>query len=305
MIEADAIANYTFVTVAYRDDHGLLRLQAQSMAMYLAREFVAEIVVIENPRPGQPTDWRDLLLQDYGSLAPKVRFVRARELADIPGKVSGWFSQQILKLMASRIVTTDHYVVLDGKNHLVYPLARNFFETPSGLLRSYLMSYEAHPMKEYLINTLEYFGLDPRHHVGAFMPTTTPFALPTGLVRELVQHVETREQRRFPDAFLYDGYKRSEFFLLCAYILATGRSFEHFYDLSGAKCPTIWPESNAEDCLEAITSSERGACPFFAVHRRAFPTFDGETLLALAAYWVRRGLFNSVEAPLRFLSSPE
>ena len=300
---SSATAQYTFVTVAYRDDRELLLLQARSLEKYLDPRLAAQIIVIENPQPGKPTDWRDALTREYGALAAKVRFVEAREVAEIPEKVSGWFSQQILKLMASAIVPTDRYVVLDGKNHLVHPLKRGFIESPSGRVRSYLMDYETHPMRPFLERTLEYFGLDAREHLHAFMPTTTPFPLPTRWVRELVEHVEAREQRCFPDAFLYDGYRRSEFFLFAAYILSLGKPLSDIYAFSAPKSPAIWPESLPAECLDAIACSEREAQPFFAVHRRVFPKLDDATRGAIARFWCRRGLFESMAAPLRLLSN--
>jgi Family of unknown function (DUF6492) len=297
-------SEYTLVTVAHRDDYGLMLLQARSLDKYLSRDLASEILVIENPQPGQPTNWRDRLFEEYGALAARVRFVEAREVADIPAKVSGWFSQQILKLMVSALISTDRYLVLDGKNHLVREMTRGFVEGASGLPRSYLMDYETHPMKAYLKNTLDYFGLDPDAHIHAFSPTTTPFVFSTALVRELVRHVEARERRTFPDAFLYDGYKRSEFFLFAAYILSLGRALSDVYELSGAPCPAIWPESTVTECRDAIAASDNNAMPVFALHRRAIPKLDDSARRDLAAFWIRRGLFGSLAAAVRFLSNP-
>jgi hypothetical protein len=296
-------SRYTLVTVAHRGDYGLMRLQARSLDKYLDRNLVEEIIVIENPEPGRPTNWRRVLSNEYGGLTAQVRFIEARAIADV-SQISGWFSQQVLKLMSSKIVATEQYMILDGKNHLVHPLTRDSVETPSGLLRTYLMSYETHPMKPFLINTLEYFELDPVQHLSAFMPTTTPFTLPTARARELVRYVEEREQQPFPSAFVYDGYKRSEFFMFAAYLLSLGSSLGDIYSFSALRSPAIWPESRPEDCLQAIVTSEKHALPFFAVHRRVFEKLTDATRRDIAAFWYRRGLFDSMEAPLAFLMNP-
>jgi hypothetical protein len=304
MTISDNAAAYTFVTVVHGADFGLMRLQARSFARYLDPGLAADIIVIDNPQSGATTPWRDLLASDYGSLGTKVRFLDARDVADIPQAMSGWFSQQILKLMASAIVTTERYLVLDGKNHLVRTLRRDQIEAPSGRPRSYLMNYETHSMRSFLVNTLNYFGLDAETHVRAFTPTTTPFVVSSELARDVVAYVVDREQRPFPDAFVYDGYKRSEFFMLAAYHLSRGESLGELYDMSGTTSPAIWPESTPAECLETITASERNAFPCFAVHRRAFPKLSDDVRRALATFWCHRGLFETPNIALAFLNNP-
>src|SRR5260370_42098775 len=101
---ADSITShgqYTFVTVAYCDDFGLMRLQARSLEKYLDPKLAAQIIVIENPQMGSVPNWGERLIREYGSLVQKVRFVNGREIANVPKTVSGWFSQQNLKVMVS------------------------------------------------------------------------------------------------------------------------------------------------------------------------------------------------------------
>jgi hypothetical protein len=293
---------YTFLTVAHAADYRLLWLQARSLNRYLDRDLLGEIVVIQNnPQLSRLRGWRHAMLREYGSLAPAVRFVDVRQIADVPPYISGWFSQQILKLMAARIVETKRYVVLDAKNHLVFPLTRRCIETSSGTMLLHPMNYEHHDMRPFLANTLDYFGLNLRDHVKCFLPTTTPFPLSTDTVRDLVDYIEVREKRPFPEAFVYDGFKRTEFFLLGAYLLATGRRFAEFYDLSGQGWATVWPEDTAEDIRKKIAWCENNATAVFAVHRRAIPQLDEATRHVIAAFWQQRYLFRTVDSPLRFL----
>ncbi len=300
----DNLKRYTFVTVAYRDDYGLTRLQARSLGKYLDPRLAAEILIIENSSSGIPNDWQESLQSEYRSLAGKVKILDAREITHIPEKMSGWFSQQILKLMVSTVVSTDQYVILDGKNHLVHTLGRDFFETPLGLIRSYLMSYENHPMRPFFENSLSYFGLNPNEYLNNFMPTTTPFVLPTRLVRDLVHTVKIREGRPFPEAFVHGGYNKSEFFLFASYVLSLGKPLTDFYEFSGQRPPAIWPESSPSDCTAAIVDSEQRAAPFFAVHRRIFSKLSEDTRGEIAAFWHRHELFESLEQAEEFLLNP-
>src|SRR5947207_402930 len=136
---------YTLVTVAHRDDLKFLHLQARSLQLYLSRDLAAEILVVKNPRAKQATKWPGSLRREYGDLADLVRFIEAKEIAEIPAAASGWFSQQILKLMVSQVVNTDRYLLLDAKNHLVFPLTRNFLEA-GHKIRSRLVNFEGHPL---------------------------------------------------------------------------------------------------------------------------------------------------------------
>src|SRR5579885_2918268 len=185
--------NYAFVTVAHQADSCALRLQARSLQRYLPGDLGTEIVVVGNPQVGKPTHWRDELLSEYGDLWSRVHFIESKDIARIPSTVTGWVSQQILKLMVSQIVRSDRYVVLDAKNHLVFPLTRDFLEV-GHKVRSRLTSYANHPLKGFLEAAARYFGLDAKEKVRKFLPTITPFTFPTQLVRNLIDYVTELEQ---------------------------------------------------------------------------------------------------------------
>src|SRR5262249_50565844 len=160
------------------------------------------------------------------------------------------------------------------KNHLVFPLSRSGIESSEGKMRLHLMNYERHVMRPFLENTLAYFQLDLPECIGTFLPTTTPFPLPSEKVRELIREVEGRERMSFPKAFVHDGFKRSEFFLFAAYVIASGQALTDYYDFSGIKHPTIWAGNTREESLQMIASSEVRRLPVFAVHRKAIPRLD-------------------------------
>ncbi len=98
------VEKYSLVTVTYKDELGFTRMQARSIARYVPRDFLAEILVVANIPPAMPEGWQASLMCAYGSSADLVRFVPAAAIAEIPDKTSGWFSQQVLKLSVSKIV---------------------------------------------------------------------------------------------------------------------------------------------------------------------------------------------------------
>lgn len=293
---------YTFVTVAHEEDWEVLRLQARSMHLYLPGDLVAEIIVIENSTSPALVEFRRVLWGEYGNLAGKVRFRSAGEIAAVPDHTEGWLSQQILKLMIATEVATDRYVLLDAKNHLVFPLQRNFLEV-ANKIPSWLENYETHVMRPYLERSVRYFGMNPDQCLRAFPPTITPYTLPTALVRDLVRSVVERERKAFPVAFLDLGF--CEFFLFAAFIGTLGKTDE-LYDFSGMSCPIIWESdaiSGVKNLKHQIAHAEEYALPFFAVHRRAVQWLDDRSRGAIAEFWHRRCLFPTISDGLDFLSS--
>jgi hypothetical protein len=289
-------ADYTFVTVTHRGDHGLLRLQARSLARYLDPDLATELVVVDNPERAGEARRRELLA-DYGPLAPKVRFLEARDVVEAPLQMAGWWSQQVLKLLVADQVSTERYVVLDAKNHLVFPLARDFFESPSGQLRSRLEDYSRHPLLPWLRKTVGYFGLRLLPPL-RFLPTTTPFALDTALVREVVDYLESRERAPFPEAFMRGGGSFTEFFLVVAYVMASRRDVASYWELSADWSPALWAHASEEDVLRTVARIDERETPFFALHRRLLPMLSPASRAAVADLWWRRGLYGSPAAAL-------
>jgi Family of unknown function (DUF6492) len=293
------LPRYTTVTVAHAADYPFLWLQARSMRIYCVSSVVDEIVVVENFGRGTAVQWREALLAEYGSLACRVRFVRAGELADLTG-VPGWWSQQVLKMLVERVVRTERYVILDAKNHLVFPLTRDFLETSRGKPRSYRIGYRRHPLRPRFVLAMRYFGLDPAVYLDCFLPTTTPFTVIREFVQRLIRTMSVREGKPFAAALLANGL--TEFLVYSASLVAFGHRLEDIYDFLQPSCPRVWPEhTSSRDCANAIGEAETGGRPFFAVHRRVVPLLDRMGREALGQFWHRRGLFSSASDAASFM----
>jgi hypothetical protein len=283
---------YTFVTVVYEAEIALHRLQAQSMARYLPRGLVGRIVVIENAT--MSPEWRGGLRQHYGPLAPAVMIIPAERIASIPPS-GGWLSQQILKLMVSRHVATERYVILDAKNHLVFPLEAGHLER-NGRMLSFMQHYDTHPLRSRLERAARYFAIKPS--IARFPPTTTPYIVPTRMVLRLIQYIQAHEGN-FEQFFLRS--ESTEFLLFAAFLAATD-SLDSWYDFSGTNYSIIWKDTAVEDVIRReIENTERYQRPFFAVHRRAIPVLSSASQQLIAEFWQRRGLFPSIDEALHAL----
>jgi|SRR5579863_7520028 len=302
MDNSQPLRRYTFVTIGFEEDGGLLHLQARSMRLYCPLELIDEIIVVDNSQHVQ-SKWLAGLLEQYGKLASRVRVIRAHEIVDIPADTHGWFSQQIIKIKVADVVHSDRYVILDAKNHLISHLDREFLETPAGKPRTNGYSYIGHPMQRFLEQTAEYLGIDYEESAKWFTRTTTPFTVVTNEARELVGYIETREGRSFSSAFLERGL--CEFFLYSGYLVAKG-VLRETYDLTQPYEPQIWPEkTSAAECAQAIRKAIESNCHFMAVHRKALANMDIEAQRVMSRFWHGRGLFASVGNGVRFCRDPQ
>jgi hypothetical protein len=280
---------YSFMTVGFEGDAGLLCLQARSMRLYCPEE------------PGI-RKWRSNLLQQYGSLARFVRIVPAASVAVMSAGASGWYTQQVLKIKVAETVRSERYVILDAKNHLIKPLGREFLETPTGLPRMNGKPYTNHPMREFLERTLDYLGLDSQKHISWFTRTHPPFTILTEEACELMRYVEQKDGRPFATAFL--DRRLSEFFLYSGFLMSKG-TLHSIYNLEQPEEAQVWPGDASENaCARAIERTTQTESPFMTVHRQAIANMDKSGQQLIADFWYSRGLFAAAKDGVRFLRDP-
>lgn len=293
---------YAFVTIAFEGDRDLMLLQAQSMALHCPRELVHEIIVVDNFVGGAPAGWIDALMKAYGRLAQFVRIIRASDVATHPDKVAGWWHQQALKLAVSAHVQADRYVVLDAKNHLIMPLARDFLEDAEGRPRINRYGLANHPLRAKLENVCAYVGIaDTEPLSKGLVRTSTPFIMVTQVARAVHTNVEFRDGMKLCAAMAH--HEITEFFLYGAMLLHAGALHE-IYSFDQPHCQAIWrwvaqKPGETRQVLERALFASGG--PFFAVHRGAIPFLDPYSRQAVAEFWVDSGLFHNTDEALFFL----
>jgi len=293
---------YTIVTVAFEGDIELMDLQARSMKLYCDPSLIEEIIVIDNFTKQKPKRWEETLLSAYGHMARKVRIIPAAELAKTHD-LSGWLSQQVLKLAVSNVIKTDRYVILDAKNHLIKPLVRDFLETSEGKIRINGYGYAAHPLRPHLERTCAYAKLDPTGPLEKFVRTSTPFTMITSVAKAIVDNIEEAEKEDFALVMRKHGF--TEFFLYAATLAKVG-VLHDLYEWNQPFSPDIW-KWGAQDLKviqEAIEKAEKDTTgPFFSVHRGAIPLLIPAGRDKICDLWSARSLFPNATAAFEFLST--
>lgn len=281
--------DFSIVSVAHAADEPLLRLQARSLNHYLERDFVREYVVVDNSM-GKPIDSQAL----FSQCRLPVRVIRSKHIAPVP-RASGWQTQQIYKLLVARHISSKYYILLDAKNHLVDHVSRKTFQAPDGRLCTGMHGYRQHPLRGHLHSCCRYFGLDPSTVLDQFLPTITPFVVPTDLVRNLLSTIE-REGKPFAETFLAAGF--TEFALFGTYLLHLGLEIADLYAANHWFSANLWREQSNQEMQQVIDHLAR---PFFAAHRKTFSRMNAATQQRLASLWHQRKLFASYRDAIRFV----
>ena len=295
-----ATRSLSLVTVFFEAEISLLALQARSMARFHDPDGFQQILVIDNTRSGIAEHTRRRLDREFGPWRRKVEYVRPARIVDLPA-MPGWEGQQVLKLMANRLVAGDHYVVLDAKNHWNQPTDYTTFVNPDGRARGASHSYRGHALEARVGGAMRYLGVDPEAWLDHFPVTHTPVVLQRDVVGELVAAVEKRSGRPFAEEFERAGLL--EFPLYASWLIATYGGLDGHVDGSTVRSTTIWPSMDAAQLASELRAATELDSPFLAVHRRALARASLPSARVLADLWVDRGLFATRRAALRFVGA--
>lgn len=179
-----------YLSVAFRDDFGLLRLQARSMARYLHPDDAGRILVVNNDNDPEEFARRfeAEIRPDYGALAGRVELLDGREMVGLGAGLPGYWRQQILKLRAWTVSRERVVISLDSKNILLRPLSAASFLRPDGRLYG-----SRRPCRDHLTAGLDYFGVPPERRPAFILNIRTPVPFRTAELAALERAVRERE----------------------------------------------------------------------------------------------------------------
>ena len=290
----------SLVTLFFEAETSLLALQARSMTTFHAPGEFEQVIVIDNTRGGISHRTRRRLDREFGPWQERVRYVRPEEIVDLP-PMPGWVAQQVLKLLVHRLVTSEHYVVLDAKNHWNQPTGRDTFVNADGRARGASHTYRGHALEARVAGVMRYLGVEPDSWLDGFPVTHTPVVLSPAVVAALVRGVEARSGRPF--AVEFHRADLLEFPLYASWLIAEHGTLDGHIDGSTVRSTTIWPSMGPVELASELAASAQTDSPFLAVHRRALARAGPGSSRVLADLWVRRGLFRTHREALGFIGA--
>jgi len=290
-------------TITFEADIRLTVLQILSVDRLLDHSSIGRYIVVLN---GQNNARLEAFLKTNTEsriapgLAAKIDYVQAPTL--LTGhNPSGWRGQQLLKLVMANHLAARFYLVLDAKNHFVHrTLVRDFFTETAikTVRRAAPQKYDSHIKKSFAA-----FGVED--HAGEYMdsamPTVTPYLMDAGLVRALMSELESKYAgRAFEDLFEKELSGTTEFFLYCAYLVATGQ--ESLYEDSAPMVVTLYTKypRDHKDVMRLIDSAISNKVAMFGLHRRRLSQLNDEQRDNIVRLW-NTELLATDEDPVWFM----
>jgi hypothetical protein len=224
-----------FVTILFNNDveKDLLKIHAYSLK-YIDIHIINKIYVLFNDNIEHKKTFKKLFEEDIINYYPcnlrdKINLLFLDDVG-LDFKQSNWFTQQIVKIVVSKIIKSEYYVVIDTKNHFIENITIDYFFRNN---KPYLY-FNPNPDKllEYYSNCLNYFNVKSRfnHRNNSFrVQTTTPFLFITSECLNLINHIEDKEKMTF-DTFFITKSLFTEFFLYYAFLIYSKKDDLYDYE---------------------------------------------------------------------------
>lgn len=298
------------VSVFCRRDVDLQILQARSIARYFARQGVGRLFLVWNDAGPLPPDARGDLVAALGDFNHEI--TTAEELGVARDRITadGWTAQQAAKLLISRAVSHQHYLVLDSKNFFVAPCSVGDFINEDGRITfRQLRDLSGNELFRY---ALRYFDVQPDHLdpvdlVGVH--NHTPFLLKTDVVRRMLLRIEGSSRCGVDEIFFEHQHRLTEFFAYQAFVISEGQRLSDLFQHTDRDVVTDiwWPHTAADDgirkILDRVGDAEDSHARVVSVHWIAFILLSPAQIEALSKFLVIRDLAKDERTALDFIAS--
>jgi hypothetical protein len=204
------------VTVVFREELPVLRLQALSIALYVQPNELEKIYIIVND---DTVDTSEIDISWWGSFQDRVVLVHRSAWA-INYAENGWLTQQLLKLQVTDLCTSKWSMILDAKTIFVRPVPNLATRPQVGVLDI----YPVFDVSRRRVNEL--FKVDLQKQLG---PGGVPFILNNLLAQEMISEIQNLTNKSFADWFQEQGMV-TEFILYSGYVLQRCGSYDVLYN---------------------------------------------------------------------------
>ena len=293
-----------FCTIVFNNpvEINLLKLQASSF-IKVDKNIIDKIYVFYNDNENTLSAFKEMFDKEIIDLYPNYlkHLIHVISLSDIDATdliPSTWFTQQIVKIIISKIISTKYYVVLDSKNHFINNVNKEYFFQDNKPILYY--NKIGDKMKSFYDNCFSYFQefqtdngclmnkySELRHNERNYnnnllIQTITPFLFITDQCLNLIREIEAKENICFKD-FIKKERKYTEFYLYYSYLCCFDLDKLYFY--KSDMIPVLTIGNKGPDKHSAIQHKLRKLQKFnikvISLHRKSFTTFDDNYKLNL------------------------
>jgi hypothetical protein len=306
LVERKWIDRVDIVTVCYAPELHMLKLQARSIGRHLDAGSVGRVWVILNDDDvsGSRRYFEREIAAEYGPHAAKIVLAAREDITPVKLEGRGWRIQQVLKLCVANRVASECYLMLDAKNHFIRPVSKaSYFDTRTRF-RTSRSALRRGPLAVNFRASYKYFGIDPEPHIDRAPPGITPFGVRSGRVREMLEHISSREGEPFESFFMKKDTHVVEIFLCQAFALATLNSLTSDFRFEKKRTNvTMWYRNVANKLNAKVDATEKSDTLTFAVHRKTFAALSDAQRKQVASVWRRANLIEK-ESDVELFCSP-
>jgi hypothetical protein len=272
------------VTVVFKEEIPVLKLQAQSVARYCQNIGIQNIYVVVN-------DDEETIHQIdaawWGQLANHV-LVIPRSAFSTEFVQDGWVSQQVLKILAAGMSHNTWSMVLDAKTIFVRDVELAELLDSQGRMRVGLLDTPSVFEPSRLIVNQTY-NINMTQQLG---PGGVPFMFQNDAVRLMIAETTFLTGKSFPRWFQLFG-RLTEFMLYSGYMLHRFNGFDTFYskDTSFAVCNVCHSEVAAWNRKFVEMTSPKVLT--VSVHRKAWLQLTGGQQQQYQNFLIDRGIITA------------
>lgn len=315
----DGLEKFDIVTVIFKKEIPLLRLQAISIRKFFPAQNLGKILIVVNDIDENGcTEALKGMLPEYGDFATRVEIIRPDEIVKPPRNIRdrakqwrvrhtflrkkfrgwkgnrGWRCQQAFKLLAVSKARSDYVLILDAKNWLTRILSASDLVDSGRKPLTYLVE----PMGKHREWARASFAVLGGIYEGSpVSPTTTPCIYKRAFLADALDHLE---EKLGPIDYFFVRNRRgaTEFMLLWAISELKYRGWQNVFSEGLAPCLATFRSSDkdrVESVLKQLDGSENTDSFCAAIHRDSFHLFSDDQNQRLMQSWIDKGLFSSFE----------
>lgn len=279
------------ITVVFRRELDLLRIQARSIELYIPQQHIGKIFVVVND-----DDYVDAFVDPawWGSNSSRVVIINRAHWATDTSQIDGWNSQQLYKLLAAEQATSTWSLCLDAKTWFVNPLKWEHLFTDTHKVR--YNWFPVIPVFTPAKETLEQiFNIAMPDVVG---PGGVPFAFKTSTVHAMIQWIEISQGKTFVEFFLENAqwpYHITEFMLYSAYVTKVHDCYSVLYDRCQYYTINNIAHNEAKQFAEKLAEMQGPAALTASIHRNAYQHLTDDEIAQWVEFLVNKQLITDPE----------
>jgi hypothetical protein len=258
------------ITVVFREELPLLKIQAESINQYFTPEDINSITVIINDNDNVA----DLIDTTWWKQHQSIVKIKPYSQYNYTSRVNGWENQQLLKLLAAEEANSTWSMVLDAKTWFVQPInAKQLFDDCGRACTGVIGIFPQFAESQQFVEI--FYNIELKKIIG---PSGVPFLFHTPTVVNMINSIDN-----FPDFFqtaLRYPHLTTEFYFYSGYVLSQYQTYDQLYSKTQRyNCLNLaeWQIDQFDLSIELLQTTKQFHTA--SIHRRTYAKLTQEQRL--------------------------